>query len=355
MVAVIFVTIVLVIVTIVILPPSKGRIPEYKDSYGNALAGSVAEKVYIDVNGFKLGAIILGQNKDNPVLLVCGGGPGIPQYLVEYLYPSVLSKLFNVCYWDYRGTGLSFNPKIDPAEMTTDRYIADTLAVTDYLSGRFKQEKIYILGHSFGTYVALKTIALYPDKYIAYIAMSQICNQKESEYLAYDYMKDQYEQRGNAKMVRKFEQCPIRESDEMYDNYFSSALRDKAMHDLGVGTARDMRSVISGIFFPSLRCKAYTQRERINLWKGKASSNHFAVEKEAIRFNAVNEIKTINIPIYFIVGKYDCTCMASLQEEYYEAIQPPKKELYLFENSAHSPLYEEPEMAREVLDKILSD
>ena len=348
------VILVLGIITLIVFPPSKGEVSAYKDANGNTPDGSFAEKVFVDVDGFQIGAILLGQNKENPVLMICGGGPGIPQYLVEYLYPSVLSEYFTVCYWDYRGTGLSFDSAIDPEEMTTERYITDALAVTDYLCERFGQEKIYIMGHSFGTYLALETVSQYPDKFIAYIAMSQVCNQKQSEYLAYDYMRDRYVQADNSKMVKRFDECPIRESDEMYEKYFSSSLRDKAMHELGVGTTRDMKSVISGLFFPSLRCTSYTQRERINLWRGKANSKEFEVTKESINFNAFNDIKTIDIPIYFIVGKYDCTCMASLQEEYYVVIGAPKKELYLFENSAHSPLYEEPERARQVLEEILN-
>ena len=47
--------------------------------------------------------------------------------------------------------------------------------------------------------------------------------------------------------MEKFENYPIRESDEMYTKYFSSSLRDTAMHELGVGTTRDMDSVITGI------------------------------------------------------------------------------------------------------------
>ncbi len=342
------------IITLMVLPPSKGKVPAYKDANGNALDGSLAEKGFIDIDGFQIGAIILGRNKENPVLMVCGGGPGIPQYLVEYLYPSVLSEYFTVCYWDYRGTGLSFDPAVNPEEMTTERYVADALAVTDYLRERFGQDKIYIMGHSFGTYLALETVSRYPDKYKAYIAMSQVCDQKRSEYLAYDYMRDQYMQADNTKMVRKFDECPIKGSDEMYEKYFSSSLRDEAMHDLGVGTTREMKSVISGLFFPSLRCASYTQRERINLWRGKANSKRFEVTKESIRFNAFNDVETIDIPVYFVVGKYDCTCMASLQKEYYEIVEAPQKEYYLFENSAHSPLYEEPERARQVLREIIN-
>lgn len=183
--------------------------------------------------------------------------------------------------------------------------------------------------------------------------MAQISNQTESEYMAYDYMKAQYEQLGNNKMVKKFEGCPIRESDEMYAKYFSSSLRDTAMHELGVGTTRGMDSVITGIFFPSLRCKAYTWEERINIWRGKGMSTQFPVVKDSTHFNAFNEVSSLQIPVYFFAGEYDYTCSFDLQFKYYEQIDAPIKEFFVFNNSAHSPIFEESEKASELLEEIL--
>ena len=296
--------------------------------------------------------MLLSDDVTHPVLLVCGGGPGIPQYLLEDSYPSALSEVFTVCYWDYRGTGASYRSGIEASEMTTERYIKDTLAVTAYLSDRFSNEKIYIMGHSFGTYLALKTVQAYPEYYKCYIGMSQIVDQTQSEYLAFDYMKEQYEKNGNTKMAKKFEKYDIRNSSQDYDDYFFSGLRDKAMHDLGVGTARDMHSVISGIFFPSLRCKAYTQKERINIWKGKAFSREFPVTKDAIVFNAMRDVPKLELPICIIAGEYDYTCCFSLQQAYYDFIDAPRKKLFVFENSAHSPVYEEYDEGKRVLEEI---
>lgn len=344
----ILVVILLIVVVLLIFPPSTGKMPQVKDENGEILPNSLSEKYYLEVDDGELGMILMAKDTSKPVLLVCGGGPGIPEYLLEYMYPSNLTDEFVVCYLEYRGTGLSYNSDINATDMTTERYIADVVAVTNYLSERFSQEKIYILGHSFGSYVALKTVQLYPQYYHAYFAMAQNCNQKESEYRAYDYMKEQYQLSGNDKMVKKFEECPIRESEEMYEKYFSSSLRDTAMHDLGVGTTRDMESVISGIFFPSLKCTDYTWQERINIWKGKAVSMQFSVVEDSIQFNAFEEVPSLEIPIYFLAGQYDYTCCYSLQKEYYEHIQAPEKEFYTFENSAHSPIYEEPDKALEI-------
>lgn len=344
---------VLLLIILIVFPPSKGEIPQYYDENGEIVENSIAEKCYLEVGDGNLGMIIMAKDINNPVLLVCGGGPGIPEYLMEDMYPSSLADKFVVCYFEYMGTGLSYSSDIKAEEMTTEKYISDVVAVSKYLSERFGQEKLYIMGHSFGTYIAIKTVQQYPDYYNAYIAMSQNCNQTESEYMAYDYMKAQYEQLGNAQMVEKFENCPIRESDEKYAKYFSSSLRDTAMHQLGVGTTRDMDSVIKGIFFPSLRCKAYTWKERINIWRGKGMSTQFPVVNDSTHFNAFSEVSSLQIPIYFFAGKYDYTCSFELQYEYYEQINAPIKKFYVFNNSAHSPIFEEPEEASKLFEEIL--
>ncbi len=331
---------------LIILPPSRGKLPKPTNENG------LSERTRVRIENGDLQIMLLSENTDNPVLLVCGGGPGIPQYLLENSYPSALSEVFTVCYWDYRGTGASYQQGISADSITTEQYIQDTLAVTDYLKDRFSNERIFIMGHSFGTYLALKTVQAHPERYCCYIAMSQIVDQKQSEYLAFDYMCEQYKKDGNSRMVTQFQKYDIRNSIEDYDEYFFSGLRDKAMHDLGVGTARNMKSVISGIFFPSLRCSAYTQAERIWIWKGKAQARSFPVTQEAITFNAYEDVPRIEIPICFVVGKYDYTCCASLQQDYYEYIDAPEKELYLFENSAHSPLYEENANGKQVLTQI---
>ena len=120
--------VIILLMLLSVLPPSFGNLPK---------GHNLSEKTFLEVDGARIGLILLSDKTDNPVLLVCGGGPGIPQYLMESLYPSVLPEYFTVCYFDYRGTGLSFDSNADPNSMTTDRFIDDTLSVTEYLKERF--------------------------------------------------------------------------------------------------------------------------------------------------------------------------------------------------------------------------
>ncbi len=348
---ILFITIIVifVIAALIILPPSNGKIPAFKDEKGNMISNSIFEKKWIDVDSSKIGLIIVGKNKDNPVLLVCGGGPGIPEYLLESLYPSVLTKHFTVVYFDYPGTGLSYT-KVNVDDMTTQLFLNDVDKITDYLLDRFNTNKIYLMGHSFGSYIALNAAYNHPEKYEAYLAVSQIVNTKQSEYMAYDYMISEYEKQNNKSMVKKLKKYPVKESDEVFENY-KKDIRDKAMHELGVGTARNMNNVITGLFFPSLKNKAYTIKERINIWKGKSQANKYRVHKDSMAFNAYDNISELKVPVYFFAGKYDYTCVESLQKEYYEFIKAPKKRYYLYENSAHSPVYEE----YDITDKYIKD
>jgi pimeloyl-ACP methyl ester carboxylesterase len=327
-----------------VLPPSLGRLPK---------GHSLSEKTRLEIDGAQIGLILLSDDTDNPVLLFCGGGPGIPQYLMESLYPSVLPAYFTVCYFDYRGTGLSFDSRAEPDAMTAERYLDDVLRVTDYLKDRFHRDKIYIAGHSFGTFIALNTVDRHPENYIAYLAVSQTCDQHRSELMAYDYMRNRYEELGDSSMTAQFDKYNVRESEEDYRSYTGSALRDKAMHALGVGTTADMDDVIADLFFPSLRVRAYTPSERINIWRGKAASGKFAVHHESRKFNAFETVPDIEIPIWFFAGENDMTCCTALQKEYFEAIKAPEKRFFLYEGCAHSPIYEDGEKTGKILGELL--
>ena len=74
--------------------------------------------------------------------------------------------------------------------------------------------------------------------------------------------------------------------------------------------------------------------------------------KDAITFNAFKDVPEVDVPVCFIAGAYDYTCCWSLQQEYYEFVGAPQKDMYLFENSAHSPLWENPSVTCEALRQI---
>jgi pimeloyl-ACP methyl ester carboxylesterase len=62
-----------------------------------------------------------------------------------------------------------------------------------------------------------------------------------------------------------------------------------------------------------------------------------------------SQVTRLEIPVYFISGKYDLTVHHDLSENYLLKLDAPLKRFYTFENSAHSPLFEEPERFLEIV------
>ncbi len=157
--------------------------------------------------------------------------------------------------------------------------------------------------------------------------------------MAYEYMLKKYGDAGNRKMVRKLESSPV--SNHIPVGYLQ--LRDQAMHSLGIGTTRDMNSVISGLFIPSLTCCEYTVKEKLNLWRGKSQSGVHPIWDEMIATDLIKQVNEVKIPVYFFHGIYDYTVSYTLAKQYLKELHAPLKGFYTFEKSAHSPLFEEPE------------
>ena len=335
----------------ILLAWSPGQPRPFLDENGKPLSGSLSEKIHIQINGVEQGMFIKSRNIHNPVLLFVHGGPGMPEYWLTQRYPTGLEDHFTVVWWEQRGAGLSYNPDIPPESMTAEQFIADTLEVTRYLLKRFGKEKIYLMGHSWGSTIGIQAAAQAPDLYYAYIGMSQISYQLQSEQLAYEYALTQYRSNGDLRMLRKLEAAPPTMTVPLPAAY--DALRDEYMHDLGIGTTREMTSVITGIFLPSWQFREYTLAEKVNLWRGKiySRSRAFSLWETMLATDLTQQVTELTIPIYFFHGQYDYTCAYPLARAYFDKLNTPLKGFYTFENSAHSPIFEEPEKALKILIK----
>jgi len=268
------------------------------------------------------------------------------EFFMEQDYPTGLEHHFTMVWWEQRGAGMSFSADIPPETMTMDQMISDRIEVADYLRDRFGQDRILLLGHSWGSYLGIQVAAKAPDRFRAYVGMAQIVHQLRSEVMAHVYLMGVYRARGDAGMVRKLEAAPVSMEDGLSPAWMR--LRDAAMHGAGVGHTRDIDSVITGIFLPVWRVRAYTVMDKINVWRGKLWSRPFFWE-ELLRDDLAARLTTFELPVYFFVGRYDQTANPILSRVYFDAIAAPVKGYYEFENSAHSPLFEEPERATQIL------
>lgn len=320
---------------------SSGRPPALLDGDGNEIPGSVNEKVFMDVNGQRQGMFIRGEAADKPVLLFLHGGPGSPELAMgigEDGDPR-LEQEFVVCYWDQRGAGMSYTSDLNPDTLTLEQMIDDTLEVTRYLQERFGQEKIYLMGHSWGSYLGIKTIERNPEPYYLFMGVGQVTRQYESEKLAYIYMLEHAREIGDDKAVKDLEKFDVNANDFPQQDYIRS-VRTTLMNKYGIGVTHSGASMLE-MSMSVLKFSGYTMGEKIGYLRGMdlALNRLFDVITHDDLFISS---PSFQIPVYVLHGAYDYQVSQTLAEEYVAHIEAPDKGFYLFENSAHSPIWEEP-------------
>jgi pimeloyl-ACP methyl ester carboxylesterase len=340
----------ILILVIVLLLYSHGKPKPCNDSMGKPVAGSISEKTFVKIGGVRQGMFIRGMNINNPVLLYVHGGPAFPNYFLIDKYTPGLEDIFTVCYWEQRGGGLSYNPDVTLESMNFDQLASDAIEVTEYLRKRFGKEKIFMMAHSGGTPFSIMAVAKAPQLYNAYIGIAQITCQKESEILAYRYMMEQYTVNGNRKAVKDLLKYPVLDSAEYVVPFYKSLIRDNSMHELGIGTMRNMKSVFQGVFIPVWMCKAYTIREKLNIWISRFSFiKKTKLIDELFTADIPARVPILEIPVYFFSGRYDLTVNHDLSEAYLKQLEAPVKGFYTFNESAHSPIFEEPQRLKEII------
>lgn len=341
----------LLVLVVVLVALSPGQPSPIVDGLGRPVKGGVSEKVRVEINGAEQGMFIRGQDKRNPVLLFVHGGAGMPEYFIAQRYPealAVLEERFTVVWWERRGSGLSYSAGISPEDMTVEQMVSDLLAVTDHLRTRFNQEKIYLMAHSGGTFFALQAVVRSPESFHAYIPIAQITYQLKSENVAYRHMLKRFQDMGDADMIRRLEETPVTMSVPLPPSYM--AIRDKAMHRLGIGTTRDMGSIITGVFLPSWLSPDYTVREKVNIWRGKMFSDRL-LWNTILATDLTATVTAVAIPVYFLHGLHDYTVTLPETRAYFETLEAPAKGFYTFPRSAHSPIFEEPGRLARILDQ----
>jgi pimeloyl-ACP methyl ester carboxylesterase len=152
-------------------------------------------------------------------------------------------------------------------------------------------------------------------------------------------------------MVRKLEAAPVTMTGGTPEAYTAS-LRDIAMHRLGIGTMHDMKSIVTGLLLPSfVHNPEYTLGEKVNTWRAKAASGVSLLWDTILTTDLAKQVPELDLPVYFLHGIYDYTCSYTLAKAYFEQLKASLKGFYTFEQSAHCPVFEEPEKTLNILQQ----
>jgi len=304
---------------------------------------AVHELTSVEIGGMDQWILMRGEDRNNPVLLWLHGGPGAAQMPVHRAFNKELEKEFVVVHWDQRGAGKSNHRGFREEAMALDRFIEDAHELTQYLKHRFDQEKIFLLGHSWGTQFGILTAEKYPEDYHAYIAVGQVVHPKRGDSISYTWLKEQVGKNGGRRDRKKFENLG-RPPFEDHSRYVVSAkLKDKFGGGMDVGMGR--------LAWISFGAREYTIGDYVK-WLRGANRGSGPMWEESRRFNLFDDIPELDLPAWFIVGEDDYNTPAVLVKEYYEFVDAPSKQLIIMEGCSHAPFMGDPERFNDEMFRI---
>ena len=309
--------------------------PTIKDGYGNKKPESITLLEKVELGGMDQWIQIRGNHVSNPILLWLHGGPGSAQMPVAHYFNGALEKDFIVVHWDQRGAGKSNPSDFDESTITFEQFLDDAHDLTQYLKKRFNREKIYLVGHSWGSQLGIILASTYPDDYYAYVGVSQVVDNRTSNEIAYGWLQEQIKKNGKQRELdnlKKLGSPPFIDHEtfvkfiKMIDSYGGGM-------DVGIGK----------LALIALRSPEYRLSDFIAWIKG-SSRGSGPMWESSQSFGLIREIPRLIVPVYFFSGRNDYNTPLQLVNEYLENLDAPNgKELVIFEKSSHTPFMGEPE------------
>ena len=319
-----------------VLPASTPPVP---GSDGRVTPGGIAELTTVRLGGHDQAIMIHAASADKPVLLYLSGGPGQSDLPFSRVLLDDLARDFVVVGWDQRGTGKSY-PALDPATLTLDGAIADTIALTNYLRERFDEPKIYLLGESYGTLLGVLAAQRRPDLYHALIGSGQMVSVRETDRRLYQDVLDLAARTGDtalAEEMRAYGEPP-------YGDFFASSVvfqqYDRLYRPYTPPAAYAARGTASGIGPWGVFAPEYTLIEKVGVLRGLMDT--FAVmypQLQGVDFR--RDVPRLAVPVYIMDGEGELTARRALTLEWYAQLDAPQKHLFTFMDAGHSVAFEE--------------
>lgn len=306
----------------------------------------------VRIGGIDQWVEVRGQDVNNPILLFIHGGPGIAFIPLAGAFQGPWENYFTVVQWDQRGAGKTYasnDKELQRQTMNTARTEQDTLEVVNYLRTRFKREKIFVLGHSWGSVLGLWLAHEHPELIYAYVGVGQFIDFEQNEKVAYQNALEQARKNHNVQAIRDLEGLvpyPTPDADrgkeQVARNWEGQLLGPPPS---GISFT-DGRRLLTDLF----SAPEYSLVDDYGFLRGMSLS----IDTMFSQVRGINLTKLgleFLAPIFFFEGRYDQYCPSSLIWDYSQTMNAPHKEFVWFEKSGHFPFFEEQQKFAEGLSQ----
>lgn len=301
----------------------------------------VQENYSTPIGGIPQWIGVRGQDRANPVILFVHGGPASPLMPATWQFQRPLEEYFTVVNYDQRGAGKTYGET--PEDVVGDtlhipRYIDDAIEVAEHVKARYGKDKLILVGHSWGTVIAMGAALKRPDLFHAYVGIGQVIDVRENERISFEYALAQARKAGNAPAVQALEAIAPYPGDTPITRERIVTARTWAQHYGGMSAFRDETNLY---FFRAARLSPeYDADDICAIDKG----NLLTLERILPEFLEVDygDVHAFPIPVLMFMGRHDYTTPSQPTADWLERVDAPYKRGIWFERSAHMLQWEEP-------------
>jgi proline iminopeptidase len=310
---------------------------------GGHLRGSVAELTRVRIGGHDLAILIRGNSTSSPVLLYLAGGPGGTDMGAMRRHGNALERDFVVATYDQRGAGKSYDQLEPRSTITLAAAVSDTIEVSNYLRNRFHQDKIYLVGNSWGSMLGVLAAQQHPELYQAFVGAGQMVDIRATDRIYYQDTLAWARSHGRSGLVETL----LRNGPPPYQDLLKY---DPVLNNEQLVYPYDdtVNEESSGGFSTNLFVREYTLMEQLHSLG--ATLDVITVlypQLQGVDFRA--SVPALEIPVYLVQGRYETRGRAEPAQQWFDLLRAPHKQLVTFPTAGHRTLFEQPEMFAELM------
>ncbi len=289
------------------------------------IAASIQETRFVTLGGIEQWITIRGANRANPVLLVVHGGPGDAQSSLRSTY-AVYEKDFTIVQWDQRGAGKTYakNPDSPPEP---ELVALDGIELAQRLCEYLAKKKILLLGHSWGTYLAIRMIQRRPELFAAYIGTGQVGSWRANVQAQFDFLLANARASNDRKMVEQLESIGTPDPSNAAQYFSWWKMRNPYMARADAKWFEDLAQLVRSN-------PDFTEEDMRTLIAGMGYSGR-TVLSAMLATELPTTAHTLKVPFFVIQGKEDMATPTSVAVKYFEVVKAPEKKLIIIDNAGH--------------------
>jgi proline iminopeptidase len=295
----------------------------------------------VKIGGIDQWVSVRGKDRRNPVLLHIHGGPGYISIPMSWWFSRDWEEYFTVVQWDQRAAGkthLLADPATIARTLTPERMIADAEEMAVWSRKQLGQEKIFVTGHSWGSFLGLELAKRHPGWLHAYIGVGQMTDGPEGERRGWIFAMDAAKAAGNAEAIRALESIapypPNGRLIPLQDIYTQRRWVEFYGGTMAYRHGNQAEGDLADL------SPDYTDAEVGRIWEGNAFGERYLLPA-ALGHN-VAATRKLECPLLIFAGRHDFNINSQVAAEWFAKVEAPSKHFVWFEHSGHLPMTEEP-------------